>query len=279
MDVSSLLEQARQREPSATDEELIVAIAEEIVESLDLQPPIDERMLASYVGIKRVEVCDLPWAGCLVADGDDLVIRVRASDPAGRQRFTICHEVAHTFLPGYRHSAQYRCTPLSSKARRDPHEVLCDIAASALLLPARHMRAAVESADFGFDSIEELAEACGASLEATARRFIDHWPEPSVMIRLEVMTKPREPEGEPKLRVASSVLNGTWPFFPAYKSVSEDHVLNDCVVGASVCCKASLDCIAVSRVGNVELHARPYPFIDGDGDLRMRVLAIARRAR
>lgn len=279
MEALSLLEQGRQRDPSATDEELIVAIADEIVDTIDLEPPVNERMLASYVGINRIDVCDLPWAGCLVHEGGDLIIRVRASDPRGRQRFTICHEVAHTFLPGYSQRAQYRCTPLSRRGRRDDNEVLCDVAASALLLPTRHVKAAMQDAAFTLETIEDLADECEASLEATARRVVSLWPEPCALIRLEVMTKPREPNGEPKLRVSSSVLNGTWPYFPAYKSVSDDHILNDCTNGATVYSTTNLDCIAASPVGDVEVHARPYPFYDGDGDLRMRVLAIARRAR
>jgi len=277
MAFDSLLEEARGRNPSATDEALIVSVAADLVELLDLNPPIEPEIVASYQGIGRVERSPLAWAGCLVSDGDDLIIRVRQTDSPGRQRFTICHEVAHTFFPGYRHSPQFRCTPLAAPTRRDPIEMLCDVAASELLLPARYVKSVIATSSFDLDTVESVAEECDASLEAAARRLVSLWPEPSLLLRMERITKPREPRGEPKLRVSSTVTNGDWPFMPAYKSVRDDHVLNECLRGSPVDCIADLDDLASTRVGLVELHARPYPFTDSEGVHHDRVLALARR--
>ena len=274
--MSSLLEDARLRLPHATDEELVVAIAAELVDVLDLEPPVDPGMIASYQGIHHIERSPLGWAGCLLTDNGQLVIRVRSTDTPGRQRFTILHEVAHTFLPGYRHAPQYRCTPLSTRARREPNEVLCDIAASELLMPERYVRSVIAEASFDLDAVSDLAFDCDASLEAAARRFISLWPEPSLLIRMELTTKPRDPAGEPKLRVASTLTNGTWPYMPVHKSIGEDHVLNQCLDGTSVDCIANLDELTKPPVGSVELHARHYPFVDSEGAHRERVLVIAR---
>lgn len=279
MAFGSLLEEARSRDPAATDEALVVAIAADLVELLDLEPPIEPGLVASYQGIRRIERSALAWAGCLVREGDDLVIRVRDTDTPERQRFTICHEIAHTFLPGYRHAPQYRCTPLAARRRRDPVEVLCDVAASELLLPARCVSAFVAGASFDLDAVEALGERCEASLEAAARRFISLWPEPSLLIRMELTTKPSDRHGEPKLRVSSTLANGPWPYMPAYKSVGDDHPLNACLEGTSIDCIADLDDIASTATGAVELHARPYPFLDSEGVHRERVLAVARRVR
>ncbi|MEO7572378.1 MAG: ImmA/IrrE family metallo-endopeptidase [Acidimicrobiales bacterium] len=274
--MSSLLEEARLRLPHATDEELVVAIATELVDLLDLEPPVEPGMIASYQGIHRIERSPLGWAGCLLTDKDQLVIRVRSTDSPGRQRFTILHEVAHTFLPGYRHATQYRCTPMSTRGRREPNEVLCDIVASELLMPARYVRSAITQASFDLDAVSDLALDCDASLEAAARRFITLWPEPSLLIRMELTTKPRDPAGEPKLRVTSTLTNGTWPYMPVHKSIGKDHVLNQCLDGISVDGFADLDDLTRQPVGPVELHARHYPFVDSEGAHRERVLVIAR---
>ncbi len=279
MTLLSLLEEARARFPGATDEEVVASIAAELVELLDLEPPVEPEVVASYQGINRVERSPLAWAGCLVMVDDELVIRVRETDPPGRQRFTILHEVAHTFLPGYEHAPQYRCTPLSTRSRLDPNEVLCDIAASELLMPARYVRSVIVDASFDLDAVSDLANDCDASLEAAARRFVALWPEPSLLIRMEVITKPRDPRGEPRLRVTSSLANGDWPYLPAHKSVRDDHVLNQCLNGTFVNCVTSIDDLTKQSAGPVELHARHYPFVDSEGVHRDRVLVIARRAR
>jgi hypothetical protein len=278
MSQRSLLEEARRRSPNASDEELIIGIAAEVVETLDLEPPVDPEIIASYQGIHRVERSVLSWAGCLLTEGDELVIRVRDSDTPGRQRFTILHEVAHTFLPGYRHAPQFRCTPLSSRERRDPNEVLCDIAASELLMPSRYVASVVGGASFDLDAVATLAEDCGASLEAAARRFISLWPEPCLLVRMERTTKPRDRRSAPKLRVTSTLANGTWPYMPVHKSVADDHVLNECLDGTFVDCIADIDDLTKRSAGPVELHARHYPFVDSEGVHRERVLVIARHA-
>lgn len=273
----SLLDLARSRNRDAADEILIVNVASELVELLGLEPPIDPEVIASYQGITRVERVPLQWAGCLLTTEEGLIIRVRSTDPPQRQRFTVCHEIGHTFLPGFQYTPQYRCTPLAQRRRPDPVEALCDIAASALLLPATHVDSYVSTVQFGWDAVEELGYVFDVSLEAAARRFVSAWPEPCVLIRLEVTTKPTDPEGVPRLRVAGTHVNGSWPYMPRYKSVQDDHVLAGCLQGVVVEGVATLDDLAVVPAGPVELHARPYPYTDSEGVHHDRVLALARR--
>lgn len=276
MGTDSLLEAARADDPAATDEALIVSIARELVDDLDLEPPVDPALVASYQGIRRIEQALIPWAGCLIPGDDEVVVRVRSTDTPGRQRFTALHEVVHTFFPGYRYTTQYRCTPqpLSTKRTADV-EVLCDIGASELLLPHRHCSNLLSAASFDLDSVEELASACQSSLEAAARRFISLWTEPCLLVRLERMTKPREPDGAPKLRISSTLASGDWPFFPRFKSLPDDHILVSCLEQEDLRCVTDLD--AVARTGPIEVHARSYPFYDNEGAYRERILLLARK--
>jgi hypothetical protein len=275
----SLLEQARFENPTATDEALVVDLAAGLVELLDLELPTDPAIVASYQGISRIERRPMPWAGCLVEEHGELVIRIRSTDTPGRQRFTTFHEVAHTFLPGFRHAPQYRCAPLSPKARQDHTEMLCDLAASELLMPTRHVLRIVKESAFDLEAVGDLADECEASFEAAARRFVSLWPERCLFLRMDVTTKPRDRDGEPKLRVVSTLANGSWPFIPPYKSVSDNHTLRECLDGAAVDCVTDLDDLVKASLGPLEVHARHYPFIDSEGELHDRVLVLARPSR
>lgn len=230
MDSHSLLEAARSADPTAADEALIVAISRALVDDLDLEPPVDPATVASYQGIQRIEQALIPWAGCLVPGEDEVVIRVRSTDGPGRQRFTALHEVVHTFFPGFRYATQYRCTPrpLSTNRTADV-EMLCDVGASELLQHHRHCSSLITAASFDLDSVEELATVCQSSLEAAGRRFVALWPKPCLLVRLERMPKPSEPNGAPKLRISSTVSSGDWPFLPRFKSLPDDHILATCL--------------------------------------------------
>jgi IrrE N-terminal-like domain len=84
-----------------------------------------------------------------------------------RQRFSVCHEVAHVAL-GIEtdHSA-----PSWSYARRPPGEIACDVFAAELLLPYQLFKPRVDSADMGLSGIGELADEFDASLLSTGSRF------------------------------------------------------------------------------------------------------------
>jgi Zn-dependent peptidase ImmA (M78 family) len=279
MPFDSVLEGARRRHPSLSDESLMAVIAKDIVDVLDLEPPVAPEIVASYQGIARIERGALPWAGCLNSEAGELVITVRSSDPPQRQRFTVLHEVAHTFFPGYSHMPQYRCTPLAKRERRDRVETLCDIGAGGILLPARYVTNLIVTASFDLDTVEQLADECGASLEAAARRLVSLWPAPALFIRLERTTKPRAPHQAPKLRVASSLADNRWPYIPLHKSLRDTHVAYDCLDGEFVDCVTDLDDLFTTPVGSLDVHARSYPFTDNEGVLHERVLVIARNGR
>ncbi len=276
MTFDSLLEEARSRNPAATDEDLIIAISADLVELLDLEPPVNPEVVASYQGISGIERWPLEWAGCLVPEEGRLVIRVRDSDPPTRQRFTTFHEIAHTFFPGYRHAPQYRCAPLRVPRQENGIEALCDVAASELLLPARYIRPRLAKATFDLDTVEALASECEASMEAAARRLVTLWSGPCLLIGMERETEPSQPDQAPKLRVSYTHVNGRWPCLPTHGSIRDDHVLNECTRGQSVDCITDLDDLAMEPMGDVEVHARPYPFTDSDNVHHDRILVLAR---
>jgi Zn-dependent peptidase ImmA (M78 family) len=95
-------------------------------------------------------------------------ICTNANDRPERQRFTVCHEVAHLRL-GL--PSQHQNLPWWSYAKRPLAEILCDIFASELLLPYELFQPEAERSTIGLSSIDELAGRFQASVTATGSRY------------------------------------------------------------------------------------------------------------
>jgi hypothetical protein len=273
----SLLARRRISTPGVADLDHVVALAAETIDELDLNPPINLEIVASYFGVSRVILDDIPWAGCLIVNDDVVEIRLRQSDGPARRRFSGFHEVTHTFMPGYRLVTQYRCDPQPSRSTRDEVEVLCDAGASELLLPKRWFVRDLVAGDFGIELLEELADSYDASMEATAHRIVDYWPEEVAFFSLELRNKPRDlPGAAPALRVNMMRGRGLFPWVPAHKSVNLGS-LATLVDGEIISERLPNVELLGQDLGPCHLVAKHYPFVDQEGETRHRVLALVRR--
>jgi IrrE N-terminal-like domain len=266
----SLFERLSRVEPALSDEDVVRRLCEDLLDSADVRPPINVKLLASLRGIVRVEERPQPWAGVLTPKQGQLVVGVRASDGFERQRFTVLHEVGHTLLPGFTESPQFRC---DGPKNRD--EELCDIAASELLLPRRFFVSDLGDAGPGLDGIESLARLYEASIEATALRAVDLDADSAMLLVLRVAHKPsergREDECEPKLRLSWAHGQGEWPFMRKDKSVDDGSPLMRAYEGEVVDEMGELGDLAGTDCGRVMISARRY---GNDG----RVLALVHSA-
>lgn len=102
-------------------------------------------------------------------DGKSSIV-VNEIERLERQRFTICHEVAHLALSL---KSNHQETPSWSYAKRDDNEIACDIFASELLMPFDAFKRDVDQEHPSFDLIERLRRkyvvsfsACGSRLAA-----------------------------------------------------------------------------------------------------------------
>ena len=93
-------------------------------------------------------------------------ICVNAEDPEQRQRFTICHEIAHIVL-GLK--SDHATQPWSAKRPRE--ERLCDSFAAELLMPEALFRPLAEDSAVSLASVDELAGRFSASAVATGSRY------------------------------------------------------------------------------------------------------------
>jgi Zn-dependent peptidase ImmA (M78 family) len=100
-------------------------------------------------------------------DGKSRIV-VNSLETEERQRFTICHEVAHLALalPSMHdevHAWAY--------AKRDLNETWCDMFAAELLMPASLFKAEILNEDPSLELIEKLSTVFKTSFPATASRF------------------------------------------------------------------------------------------------------------
>jgi Zn-dependent peptidase ImmA (M78 family) len=95
-------------------------------------------------------------------------ICTNANDRLERQRFTVCHELAHIVL-GI--PSQHGTSPWWSYAKRPLAEILCDVFAAELLLPNDLFRPEAEKSVVSLAAIEDLAGRFQASVTATGSRY------------------------------------------------------------------------------------------------------------
>jgi hypothetical protein len=138
--------------------------------------PISVEVLASLRGIKWSE--DLPVHSPdaeLVPDGTGgVMMRVSPDRPDTRRRFSVAHEISHTFFPDYTTKPWCR-TDARFRDRTDPAdylEMLCDIAAAELLFPQPWFSADA-SVVADARGLVSLATTYHASREATVRRYAE----------------------------------------------------------------------------------------------------------
>jgi hypothetical protein len=271
----SLLEQSRLSHPGSKDSDHVVAMARCLIDELGLVPPIDALVVASAQGISRVEPCQIPWAACLLTEADRLVVKVRVSDSNERQRFSIFHECIHTFLPGFAYEHQYRCEPATRPHRRDPVESLCDLGASELLLPQSYISADLAKSQLDFLTIQDIARRYGASVQASAHRAVELWPEDALFLSLERIDQNHSPEAGPVLRLTSFHRNGRWPFIPVGRDII-DPLLTEAL--SSDIAQISPSFALLPRgLGPLNISAQRFPYYDASGRYHMRLLVIIRK--
>jgi hypothetical protein len=93
-------------------------------------------------------------------------ICVNANDSDERQRFTICHEIAH-FVLGIKSE---HTTPAWSY-KKPIGEIYCDVFAAELLLPYHLFKPTAENFPIRFDSLDVLSAQFLASVAATGSRY------------------------------------------------------------------------------------------------------------
>ena len=157
-------------------------------------PPVDPLVLAKLLGLGTAPRDDIADASIAedqrdvdARGGEDaplrqfvrtdtpLLIAYNPNRPKGRLRFSIAHEVAHALFPGVadvvRHRTPVGALPDVSDSDEYELELLCNIVAGELLLPAEAV-AGLLNIDTDIDFIMETRRRWDVSTEALLRRLV-----------------------------------------------------------------------------------------------------------
>jgi hypothetical protein len=195
LDVVALLSDTGETDPRLAIRRKVEGVIDRLRPFGEPAPPFDMTMLASLLGIRLSADPPARSEDAEIGPGDDgrLELRLNRERPEVRRRFSIGHEIGHTFFPGYDQSVQTRRP--KKRDWSDPDDViehLCDCAASELLFPlpwfAHEVRRRLRTAD----ALIALADDYKASREAMLRRYAEIHEEALAVAFLEWKLKPTE---------------------------------------------------------------------------------------
>jgi Zn-dependent peptidase ImmA (M78 family) len=110
------------------------------------------------------------------------IITVNSRETDERQRFTICHELAHIVLDL---ASSHEEVPSWSYAKRHPNEIACDTFAAELLMPYQQWLSIVPNEEPSLKLIQHMADLFGTSFPAAASRFACLSDIPCAMVTME----------------------------------------------------------------------------------------------
>lgn len=274
----SELERLRAATPGIPDAVLVEDLIERLGQDLELTPPTNLHLAASYQQIGEIRVAEMDWAGMLTPSPDGtFCITVRASDRPHRRNFTIAHEIVHTFLPGYS-VVQHRCGadgPISRLVGTAHLEGLADVGAAELLLPRRFLREEFADAPLEVPAIKRLADRHHASLSATLQRLLRLDDRPGIFVELRRVSRA---DGEPETLVHRVFSNTDWCAVAPYQlhglQLPRSHP-----IAAVLDTLSAADVVDVSVLGTktrlADVSALCDPYTDHEGNLVMRALLLA----
>lgn len=121
-------------------------------------------------------------SGYTLSRGGRHSININSLETEERQRFTICHEIAHVVLD--LESSHEEVKPCSY-VKRHTNEIWCDMFAAELLMPYQLFQKDVDDEEPSFDLIQRLANAYKTSFPATASRVAALSNKPCALVFME----------------------------------------------------------------------------------------------
>lgn len=196
-------------------------------------PPFDPAVYASLLGIRIKEKRSLKsWDAMLVPVGRrPLIVCNSAVRSERRRRFSVAHEIAHTFFSNADATYHLRTRERDAYGHSpDAHrlERAVDRGAAELLMPEPWFGEAVEWAGVRAAAVPRLAEEFQVSLTAAARRLIEDAAGPRAAVFFD-LARPPGGSGRVAYRVkpGGAFRSAGFPFlFPPWKSVPDGSLVH-----------------------------------------------------
>lgn len=160
---------ARGKDPLITMSERAENLIIKAVERGWKGPPYDPFKLADLLPIDVIPRADVADARTIDAGDGRPLIEFNPQLPISRIRFSIAHEIAHTFFPDCLERARYRARRLTWHDDDWQLELLCNVGAAELLMPAGSF-SSLRNEGFDIVRLMDVRKKLGVSTEAILLR-------------------------------------------------------------------------------------------------------------
>jgi hypothetical protein len=140
--------------------------------------PVNIEELCDLRKVVPIEMHLTGLAGRLLPVGDHYIAEINARNPETRRRFTLGHELGHTFFQELTQTGESGAECVKSSYADMLEERLCDIFSAEFLMPEALFRRVAADHPPGLESVRRIAETFGVSMLAATRQIIalDLWP-------------------------------------------------------------------------------------------------------
>jgi Zn-dependent peptidase ImmA (M78 family)/O-acetyl-ADP-ribose deacetylase (regulator of RNase III) len=191
-------------------------------------PPFDPLQLADILKITVVPSQNVLDARSVPLGRKALQIEFNPARPKGRLRFSIAHEIAHSFFPDCGERVRNRSSHQELTGDDWQLETLCNIGAAELIMPIGSIASNTkdEIADLGIDNILELRKRYDVSMEALLMRVVRLAEQQCAMF---CASRPEKSNRTGRYRLDYMITSRSWPQdLSRTVTLPEDSVLTEC---------------------------------------------------
>ncbi|MEQ9745433.1 ImmA/IrrE family metallo-endopeptidase [Pectobacterium actinidiae] len=152
------------------------------VDVSNIREDLSPYVIAANAKVKKDELGEGESGYTITKPNGKHIITVNSQEIEERQRFTICHEIAHIVLDL---ESSHEEVPSWSYAKRHPNEIACDTFAAELLMPYQEWLAVVPREEPSLELIQHMADLFGTSFPAAASRFASLSDMPCAFVTME----------------------------------------------------------------------------------------------
>lgn len=152
------------------------------IDTKNIQNDLSPYALAANAKIVKEELGEGESGYTITKPNGKHIITVNSQEPEERQRFTICHEIAHIVLEL---PSSHDEVPSWSYAKRDVNEIMCDIFSAELLMPYMTWKSKVPKEEPSAHVIDYMAAEFRTSFPAAASRYANLADTPCAFVTME----------------------------------------------------------------------------------------------
>jgi len=265
--VRKLLESAKTQDPIAAITERARKVVLDAIDSGWSGPPFDPLRLADHLGLRVLPTDDVRDARTIpeAEAGAGVRIEFNPNRSRGRVRYSIAHEIAHTFFPDCAEQIRNRSRHAELTADEWQLEAICNIGAAELLMPFGSLPEARTLA-LNMESILALREQFDVSMEALLIRIVRAAEQPLAMFCASQIERGRL---SGRYRIDYSIVSSAWNPAPRWAALlPESTALAECTaIGFSTAARETWDLggpsLQIEAVGIPSYPGSRFPRVVG----------------